>query len=317
MKISVIVPIYNVERYLPKLIDSIIAQSFDDFELLLIDDGSKDNSGKICDDYEKKDPRIKVFHKENGGVDSARNYGIELSQGEFLYFADGDDELMPNCLMTLYKGMSGPDIELSIGSYYYRSNGVISNSVSVEEEDHLWGRDDIMLELLHAKYYSLGFACINLFRKSIIMENNLRFHKGILEDRLFLASYICCLKGKVFHTTKPIYIYNLGIGVMSQISKNSKLDLRNKIIFDRQCAIYRLVKEQNFSKRTNWWARHVMINSYVHKKKYFESFSDDKTVQAIQDEFYELTDNCHLFRFYMREYCKKVVKSMLNLLGKS
>ena len=91
-----------------------------------------------------------------------------------MYFADGDDELMPNCLMTLYKGMSGPDIELSIGSYYYRSNGVISNSASVEDENHLWGRDDIMLELLHAKYFSLGYTWINLFSKSVTTQHPYR-----------------------------------------------------------------------------------------------------------------------------------------------
>ena len=90
-KISVIVPVYNVEKYLCSCIDSILAQTFTDFELLLIDDGSRDKSGEICDEYANKDCRVKVFHKENGGVSSARNLGIDESKGEYLFFVDSDD----------------------------------------------------------------------------------------------------------------------------------------------------------------------------------------------------------------------------------
>lgn len=92
-KISIIVPVYNVELFLPRCIDSILNQSFVDFELLLIDDGSKDKSGEICDEYADKDDRIRVFHKENGGVSSARNVGLDNARGEWLSFIDGDDEI--------------------------------------------------------------------------------------------------------------------------------------------------------------------------------------------------------------------------------
>ena len=92
-KISIIVPVYNVEQYLPRCIDSILNQSFADFELLLIDDGSKDKSGTICDEYAAKDSRIRLFHKENGGVSSARNVGLDNARGEWLAFIDGDDEI--------------------------------------------------------------------------------------------------------------------------------------------------------------------------------------------------------------------------------
>ena len=92
-KISVIVPVYNVERYLRRCIDSILAQTFTDFELLLIDDGSKDSSGEICDEYAAKDSRIIVFHKENGGVSSARNVGLDNVRGEWVAFVDADDKI--------------------------------------------------------------------------------------------------------------------------------------------------------------------------------------------------------------------------------
>ena len=99
-KISVIVPVYNVEKYLCRCIDSILAQTFTDFELLLIDDGSKDSSGEICEEYAGKDARIRVFHRQNGGVSTARNLGIDKAKGEWIYFVDSDDVVLPSALGT-------------------------------------------------------------------------------------------------------------------------------------------------------------------------------------------------------------------------
>ena len=89
--VSVIIPVYNVEKYLPKCLDSVINQTYKNLEIILVDDGSPDNSGKICDEYAEKDSRIKVIHKENGGVSSARNVGIKQAKGQYLLFVDSDD----------------------------------------------------------------------------------------------------------------------------------------------------------------------------------------------------------------------------------
>ena len=102
-KISVIVPVYNVEKYLHRCVDSILAQTFTDFELLLINDGSKDSSGVICDEYAAKDSRVLVFHKENGGVSSARNMGLDNAKGEWISFVDSDDWVEKEYLETLYQ----------------------------------------------------------------------------------------------------------------------------------------------------------------------------------------------------------------------
>ncbi|KAF3371822.1 glycosyl transferase family 2, partial [Enterococcus faecium] len=90
-EISIIVPVYKVEKYLRKCVDSILAQTFTDFEVILVDDGSPDNSGKICDEYAEKDNRVRVIHKENGGLSSARNAGIDVARGKYLGFVDSDD----------------------------------------------------------------------------------------------------------------------------------------------------------------------------------------------------------------------------------
>ena len=107
-KLSVIVPVYKVEKYLVRCIDSILAQTFVDFELLLIDDGSPDKSGDICDEYACKDTRIRVFHKENGGVSSARNLGLENVRGNILTFIDADDWIDVDLRMAfvLWTGMT-------------------------------------------------------------------------------------------------------------------------------------------------------------------------------------------------------------------
>lgn len=105
-KISVIVPVYNVEKYLTRCIDSILTQTFTDYELLLIDDGSSDNSGKICDEYAKNDKRIRVFHKTNGGVSSARNTGIQEAKGDWLIFMDADDYFLDNAFPFIFNSIS-------------------------------------------------------------------------------------------------------------------------------------------------------------------------------------------------------------------
>lgn len=106
MLISVIVPVYNTKQYLPRCIDSNLNQSFTDFEILLIDDGSTDESGRICDSYAVKDERILVFHKENGGVSSARNIGLKNAKGEWVCFLDSDDEMLSGGMQVIANEIS-------------------------------------------------------------------------------------------------------------------------------------------------------------------------------------------------------------------
>ena len=109
-KISLIVPVYNVEKYLNRCVDSILSQDFTDFEILLIDDGSMDKSGKICDEYAKIDTRVRVFHKVNGGVSSARNLGLDYAKGQWIGFCDSDDYVKKDFLKTFFT--LGDDCEM-------------------------------------------------------------------------------------------------------------------------------------------------------------------------------------------------------------
>lgn len=111
--ISIIVPVYNIEEYLPRCLDSILTQTYTDLEVLLIDDGSKDASGDICDRYARKDPRVRVYHQANGGVSAARNRGLDMARGEYIGFVDGDDMLEKDILHRLYENAEKYQCEIS------------------------------------------------------------------------------------------------------------------------------------------------------------------------------------------------------------
>lgn len=127
--ISIIVPVYNVEKYLSRCINSILGQSFTDYELILIDDGSTDKSGNICDEFAKKDQRIQVRHFKNNGVSSARNTGIKISKGEWLFFLDSDDTLEPESLNSINSQLNKyKNIDMLVGSFRYINNNQIVNA---------------------------------------------------------------------------------------------------------------------------------------------------------------------------------------------
>lgn len=181
-KISVIVPVYKVEQYLHRCIDSILSQSFTDFELLLIDDGSPDNCGKICDEYAQKDSRVRVFHKPNGGVSSARNLGLDNAKGEWVAFIDSDDYVENGYLEELlsYETNTSADIITSI-----KILDSTNNSVTLERKE---------FGLLFSVY---GFDknCPpwgKLLKKDIISRYKLKFNTRVHlgEDAMFVLSYL-------------------------------------------------------------------------------------------------------------------------------
>ena len=118
-KISIIVPIYNVELYLERCVESIINQTYKNLEIILVDDGSPDNCFAICDKYEKLDSRVKVIHKENGGLSDARNAGLDIAEGEFIVFVDSDDWLEQNALELLYEHVKGFNSDITMFKFKY------------------------------------------------------------------------------------------------------------------------------------------------------------------------------------------------------
>ncbi len=177
--ISIIVPVYKVEKYLHECIGSVLAQSYKNWELLLVDDGSPDYSGKICDEYAKKDKRIRVFHKVNGGVSSARNLALKNIQGKWVTFLDSDDKFYPNALQCIGKIISHDDLD------------VLQFSFNREWEQ---GRDGISAtEIMSPQKYVDSTYCNvtvwgNCIRSSVILSNNICFNENLKmgEDQVFV-----------------------------------------------------------------------------------------------------------------------------------
>lgn len=204
-KISVIVPVYNVEKFLHRCIDSILAQIFTDFELLLIDDGSKDKSGEICDEYARKDKRVRVFHKGNGGVSSARNVGLYNAVGTWVTFCDSDDYIYDNFLSDFMSQSLTVDL-LSQG-YLEDRNGVLTEKY---EQDGVYTGANCNPFILNVyKSTQLGFLWCKAFKLEIIKSQHLLFDENIrhMEDLDFIIRY-CQYVDKISNSSKCNYVYS-------------------------------------------------------------------------------------------------------------
>ena len=184
MFFSIILPIYNVEKYLRECIDSILKQNFSDYEIILVDDGSTDSSPQICDEYEKRDNRIKVVHKSNGGLSDARNCGTNIAQGNYIIYIDSDDYIITeNFLTDLYKKieLEQSDIILYKFSKYYDHNNLLEQcNFSLCTNDTL-NPDELLYELVKKDSY-YGMAWIKAFSRKIVTSNKIEFEKNLLGE---------------------------------------------------------------------------------------------------------------------------------------
>lgn len=205
--VSVIVPIYKSENTLHRCIDSLIIQTYSDFELILVDDGSPDNSGTICDECSVKDNRIKVIHKNNGGVSSARNAGIDIALGKYICFVDSDDYVEPEYLQEMVSGIE-QGYDLVFCGYNNISDNVCRNSTLFSKTEYLETEKRDLSLLCYRTYVSQPWN--KIFKKSIIVDNNIRMPEdfSLGEDMIFVFKYLDCIIDKQFLTiNKPLYNY--------------------------------------------------------------------------------------------------------------
>lgn len=190
--ISVIVPVYKVEKYLDRCVESIVNQTYKNLEIILVDDGSPDNSSALCDEWAEKDSRIKVIHKENGGVSAARNAAIDIANGEFIGFVDSDDYIDKDMYDVLYKQLISTQSDLSVVGVYYgeRTDSFASNNVYSKEETQLF--------LFNQRDYMAfnGYLVNKLYKSEIIRVNHIRLNKDVTmgEDMCFNFDYISHIK---------------------------------------------------------------------------------------------------------------------------
>lgn len=256
--ISVVVPIYKVkEELLKECIESIMNQSYSDLEIILIDDGSPDNSGKICDDYSKKDKRIKVIHKENGGVSSARNIGIENANGDWITFVDSDDYIEKDfCKKMLNKAIENK-CQCVISAY----NKVYGQKIeTIKKENDLLINGNEFLKMIFNVQSGFGFCHTKIWKTELIKNNKVKFNETISvgEDALFcmqMSKYI----EKLYFLNEPLYNYRFNEeSVVRKFDKNyykkylKSMQIAKKYIAKEYSSEY----EQNVY---NYIAYHILL----------------------------------------------------------
>ena len=212
MKISIIVPVYNCEKYIEECVSSILAQSFSDFELILVNDGSKDGSGALCDVLALSDARIRVFHKENGGAASARNLGLDNAKGEFIAFMDADDTACPDFLERLFGAAEKNNADLVMCDYikYTRDSSFVFSSPI---RSGVYSKEDIKIELFGCivMFDDLEFPptisnCVCLFKRTLIGE--LRYPEvRLCEDSYFGSVALYNADSFVYLKGEALYNY--------------------------------------------------------------------------------------------------------------
>lgn len=239
---SIILPVYNVESYLERCVSSVLSQSFSDFEILLVDDGSTDKSPALCDDLARQHSGIRVIHKENGGLSSARNGGMEAAQGQYIWFVDSDDWIEQNALEKLYRQTSGETPDMVKFDYIRveeQSAPVHSNAAPGS-----YTGDDMLQRLLDRAFFSAGkfvlSACTHIYRRDFLRQNGLTFVSERLvgsEDYLFnLQALVLARSVTVIRDT--LYYYERRNGSLTQQYKKD-LPRRYGVLYETLTESYR------------------------------------------------------------------------------
>lgn len=208
--ISIIVPIYKVEKYLKKCIESILKQTYKNIEIILVDDGSPDNCGKICDDYKQMDKRIKVIHKNNGGLSEARNYGIREAKGDYLLFVDSDDFIAENICEILINNINKYSADMAICNFYYvfENKKAIKNEMSSKKDVQVLEKENIIREYFLNYSVDLNVAWNKLYKKDIFKgKNAILFPVGKLHEDTYIMYKIYYNLNRLVRINKPLYYY--------------------------------------------------------------------------------------------------------------
>lgn len=202
-KLSIIVPVYKVENFLGKCVDSILNQTFKDFELILVDDGSPDKCGEMCDKYSKDDERVRVIHKENGGLSDARNFGIDASTGDYLGFVDSDDYISSDMFEVLVGNLEKKHADISVcGMYDCCGEKIVKQDI--ESGTFEFKKEEAIEWFLGGKGAGL-FVCNKIFKRKIF--ENVRFPVGKLYEDAFIFVDLFLKAEKVIVCTDPKYYY--------------------------------------------------------------------------------------------------------------
>jgi glycosyltransferase involved in cell wall biosynthesis len=258
-RISVIVPVYQAEKYISRCLDSILAQSFTDFEVLMIDDGSRDNGGKICDDYAKKDGRFHVVHKKNEGVSIARQTGLDMAQGEYVIHADPDDWVEPDWLGKLYQKIVEDRTDIVICDYEHIK---ADETVIMVQRPASLHKDDVLEALLDGVLW--GSLWNKLVRRDCFSRYGVSFHPDMnLHEDLFVNCLLIVYGATVSFLPEVLYHYDNTINENSITMHRKDSHIRSMMIFiDQFSPILSDIRFDN-----GWFLRKYLVKEDIFKNR--------------------------------------------------
>lgn len=275
-EVSIIVPVYQVEKYIRQCIDSILAQTFTDFELILVDDGSKDRSGQICDEYAGMDERVKVIHKKNGGLSDARNKGMDQAVGNYFMFVDSDDFITPDMVECLYNNILHENADITVCNFLYYFEDDRNKNFSPHLKAEVLQGSEIFFSRKNERNYGIWTVAWNkLYRRASL--GNIRFRFGKYHEDEFWANDIYQMDIKVVTIPDCLYYYRQrDNSIMGK--KNIKRDFDIIEALQERIDIY--LREEKYSGQ----AYKVLIYSleYLQESKRLIANRDDrkKFIQA-------------------------------------
>lgn len=249
--VSIVIPVYNLQNYLEECIQSLINQSWKDIEILLIDDGSTDNSSVLCDDLAKKDKRIRVLHKKNGGVSSARNAGISMAKGEYITFIDGDDWVSEKYIETLYHLITSYSADVVASGFFYTYETGVCKKVQLVTEVATISGMDALNQACDIQTPWVGFACGKLVKTEVLLKYKISFDPqiSICEDSLFWYNVFNKVN-TVVKSDKSLYYYRIRQASATRSANKNLVSLKTKITaFEKAYSLALLYPESQFQIR--------------------------------------------------------------------
>lgn len=296
--VSIIIPVYNSADFLDRTLKSVLGQTYENIEILLVNDGSTDESGAVCDQYKREDPRIRVFHKENGGVSTARNTGLYNMRGEFCQFVDSDDVIPENYTKTLVERLE----ESSCDAAFCGVEKIWDNKrYLLELSDEAYSPDEYLYELYKGDKLATKSACIGIYRTEIIKQHNVIFPENIRcgEDSIFIMNYIKhCRSVVTVHNTVYKYMYDNRNSATSAIYYDHFL-----IEMQRYELANRIIKEERLK-------RHIAqfyMDSAVRELLQYVLYSSEPYIEKIRNikGFVDNPDTKYAIKFYRRDEKRK------------
>ena len=308
--ISVVVPIYNVEKYLEECIDSILSQTYENLEILLIDDGSTDSSGNIAENYMNKSEKIKTFHKKNGGLSDARNYGINHACGKYICFIDSDDYVKEDYITTMYENLKKFNTKISACGICYLYGDQKIKEVNFQNIKKLYLGEEAQIYLNIIGFYNVS-SCNKLF--DINLFKNINFPRGLKSEDWYIMYKLIELSGAIYYDSNSKYVYRQRDG---SITKSSTANIDS--IKAAETVYQHFINNANVKKYAAQALAFAIIGVYNHslrQKKYQDlSKLTRKFKKIYKDITYSKLPFARKIQLFLFNYFQKLYNEMFKFI---